>query len=104
MLDPVTSVADDDIKGGSDMAERVTYHVIRGEDGGWSVRLVNTGQVVSNHRSKIDAILRGRELAQSHEYSLLAVHDREGRLERQYTYGWDSSLFPQRRGSKGARV
>jgi len=82
------------------MAERVTYHVMPGNGGGWSVRLVNTGQVVSSHRSKTDAILRGRELAQSHEYSLLAVHDREGRLERQYTYGWDSSLFPERRPAK----
>ncbi|MEN6575921.1 MAG: DUF2188 domain-containing protein [Phycisphaerales bacterium] len=86
------------------MAERVTYHVMPGEGGGWSVRQVNSGQIVSSHRSKIDAILRGRELAQSHEYSLLAVHDREGRLERQYTYGWDSSLFPERRGSKGAKA
>jgi len=85
------------------MAARVTYHVVPGEGGGWSIRLVNTGQVISNHGSKIDAILRGRELAQSHEYSLLAVHDREGHLERQYTYGWDSSLFPERRNSKGAR-
>lgn len=84
------------------MAERVTYHVLPGAGGGWTVRLVNTGRIISNHRSKIDAILRGRELAQSHEYSLLAVHDREGRLERQYTYGWDSDLFPERRGSRGS--
>jgi len=83
------------------MAERVTYHVLPGEGGGWLIRLMNTGQVVSSHRSKMEAILRGRELAQSHEYSLLAVHDRDGRLERQYTYGWDSDLFPERRGSKG---
>lgn len=82
------------------MAERVTYHVLPGEGGGWNVRLVNTGQIVSSHRSRIEAILRGRELAQSHEYSLLVIHDREGRLERQYTYGWDADLFPKRRGSK----
>ena len=82
------------------MAERVTYHVMPGEDGMWAVRLVNTGQIVSSHQSKTEAIIRGRELAQSHEYSLLAVHDREGRLERQYTYGWDSSLFPPRRVAK----
>ncbi len=79
------------------MAERVTYHVLPGERGGWAIRLMNTGQVVSSHRSKIEAILHGRELAQGHEYSLLAVHDRDGRLERQYTYGWDRDLFPERR-------
>ncbi|NLH41794.1 MAG: DUF2188 domain-containing protein [Planctomycetes bacterium] len=82
------------------MAERVTYHVLPGERGGWAIRLMNTGQVVSSHRSKIEAILHGRELAQGHEYSLLAVHDRDGRLERQYTYGWDRDLFPERRSAK----
>ncbi len=86
------------------MAARVTYHVVPSKNGGWSVRLMNAEQVISNHQSKIDAILRGRELAQSHEYSLLAVHDREGRLERQYTYGWDADLFPERRHSSGARA
>lgn len=82
------------------MAERITYHVMPGEGGQWSVRLVNTGRIVSSHRSKVEAIVRGRELAQSHEYSLLSVHDREGRLERQYTYGWDAALFPQRGAAK----
>lgn len=83
------------------MAERVTYHVLPGEGGGWSVRQENTGLVVSSHRSKIEAILRGRELAQSHEYSLLVVHGRDGRQEKQYTYGWDSTLFPERRAARG---
>jgi len=82
------------------MAERVTYHVMPGEGGGWCVRQENTGQVFSSHRSKIDAILRGRELAQSHEYSLLVVYGRDGRQERQYTYGWDSNLFPERRAAR----
>jgi len=82
------------------MAERVTYHVMPGEGGGWTVRQENTDQVVSRHRSKIEAILRGRELAQSHDYSLLVVHDRDGRQEKQYTYGWDSDLFPERRRGK----
>lgn len=84
------------------MAERVTYHVLLGAGGAWTVRQENTGEVVSSHRSKTDAILRGRDLAQSHEYSLLVVHDRDGRQEKQYTYGWDSSLFPERRGTRGA--
>jgi hypothetical protein len=68
------------------MAERVTYHIVPGARG-WNVEQENTGQVVSNHRTRIEAILRGRDLAQSHEYSLLVVHDREGHVEKQYNYG-----------------
>ncbi len=82
------------------MAERVTYHVLPAEGGSWVIKLMNTGQIVSGHRSKMEAILQGRDLAQSHEYSLLAVHDRDCRLERQYTYGWDRDLFPERRSAK----
>ena len=69
------------------MAERVTYHVVAGAGAGWNVTQENSGQVVSSHRTKIEAILHGRDLAKTHEYSLLVVHDRQGGLERQYTYG-----------------
>jgi len=69
------------------MAERVTYHVVPGEHGKWNVEQENTGQVVSSHRTRIEAILQGRDLAQGHEYSLLVVHDREGHVEKQYNYG-----------------
>jgi hypothetical protein len=33
------------------------------------------------------AILAGRDLAITHPYSLLVVHDRLGEQEKQYTYG-----------------
>jgi hypothetical protein len=69
------------------MGEQVIYHVVRSEHGGWSVVQKDSGQVVSSHRSRIEAILRGQSLAQSHEYSLLVVHDRDGHIDRQYTYG-----------------
>jgi hypothetical protein len=81
------TVADEPIDGGAGMAERVTYHVVRGEHGVWNVEQENTGQVVSSHRTRIEAILRGRDLAQGHAYSLLVVHDREGHVEKQYNYG-----------------
>jgi hypothetical protein len=69
------------------MAECVTYHVVPGQHGGWNVEQGYPGQVVSSHRTRIEAILQGRDLARGHEYCLLMVHDREGRPERQYTYG-----------------
>ena len=78
------------------MAERVTYHIMPGEQG-WNVEQENTGQVVSRHRTRIEAILRGRDLAQSHEYSLLVVHDRSGLVEKQYNYGRIPRKNPQDR-------
>jgi len=69
------------------MAECVTYHVVPGEHGGWNVMQENSGQVISSHRTRTQAILQGRDLAKEHEYSLLVVHDREGRPETQYNYG-----------------
>ncbi len=70
------------------MAERVTYHVMPGgRGGGWNVQQENSGKVVSSHQTRTEAILAGRDLAKTHEYSLLVVHDREGKPEKQYTYG-----------------
>jgi len=69
------------------MAERVTYHVVPGEHGGWNVQQENTGKVLGSHRSRTKAILQGRDLAQTHEYSLLVVHDLGGQVEKQYSYG-----------------
>ena len=69
------------------MAGCVTYHVVPGEHGGWNVQQENTGQVFGGHRSRTQAILQGRDLAQTHEYSLLVVHDRSGQVEKEYNYG-----------------
>ncbi len=69
------------------MTERVTYHVVPGEHDGWNVRQENTGKIFGSHRFRTQAILQGRDLAQTHEYSLLVVHDRDGQIEKQYNYG-----------------
>jgi len=85
------------------MAERVTYHIVRGEHG-WNVEQENTGRVVSSHRTRIEAILRGRDLAQSHEYSLLVVHDREGHVEKEYNYGRFPRKSPQDEPEEQSKV
>jgi len=69
------------------MTERVTYHVVPGEHGGWNVQQENTGKVFGSHRSRTPALLQGRDLAQTHEYSLLVVHDSVGQVEKEYSYG-----------------
>ncbi len=77
------------------MAERVTYHVVPDEHGGWNVQQENTGQVFGNHRFRTDAILQARDLARTHEYSLLVVHDSNGIIEKQYNYGRLPPKSPQ---------
>ncbi len=70
-----------------EMMGRVTYHVTFADAKGWNVVQENSGRVVGTHQSRTDAILQARDRATSHPYSLLVVHDREGRIERQYNYG-----------------
>jgi hypothetical protein len=69
------------------MTEQVTYHVVPGAHGGWNVQQENTGKIFGGHRFRTQAILQGRDLAQTHGYSLLVVHDSAGRVEKQYNYG-----------------
>ncbi|MDI9432032.1 MAG: DUF2188 domain-containing protein [Planctomycetota bacterium] len=66
---------------------RVTYHVVFVEHEGWNVVQEDSGRVVGTHRSRTNAILQGRDMARTHPYSLLVIHDREGRIEKQYNYG-----------------
>jgi hypothetical protein len=89
--------------GGVGMAERVTYHVVPGEHG-WNVEQENTGKVVSSHRTRIEAILRGRDLAQGHEYSLLVVHDHDGQMERQYNYGRFPRKSPEGESKEQSKI
>jgi hypothetical protein len=96
-----TAVADSD--GGTGMVERVTYHVVPGEHG-WNVEQENTGKVVSNHRTRTEAILQGRDFAIKEEYSLLVVHDRNGQVEKQYNYGRIPRRSPEGQAEEQSQV
>lgn len=67
--------------------EQVTYRVVPGEPSGWNVMQENSGQVFGNYRSRTEAILQAVDLAKGHPYSLLVVHGRDGKPEREYNYG-----------------
>ena len=86
------------------MAERVTYHVVPGEHGGWNVQQENAGQVFGNYRSRTDAILQARDLARTHEYSLLVVHDRSGMIEKEYDYGRLPPKSPKGKSSEQSQA
>lgn len=77
------------------MAERMTYHVVPGKHGGWDVQQESTGKIFGSHPFRTQAILQARDLAQSHEYSLLVVHDKNGQVEKQYNYGKLPRSSPQ---------
>jgi len=68
------------------MVERVTYHVVPGKHGGWDVQQENTVRSLAIIHSG-PGHSAGPDLAQSHEYSLLVVHDKNGQVEKQYNYG-----------------
>jgi hypothetical protein len=67
--------------------ERVIYRVVPAQPSGWDVMQENSGQVFGNHHSRTEAILEAVDLARSHPYSLLVVHGRDGKAEKQYNYG-----------------
>jgi len=46
------------------MANRKTYHVISGGDGGWRVKAEGGSRASSTYRNKADAIRSDRDLAQ----------------------------------------
>jgi hypothetical protein len=74
--------------------ERVIYRVVPGEASGWNVMQENSGQVFGNHQSRTAAILEAVDLAKGHPYSLLVVHGRDGKPEKQYNYGRRPRVVP----------
>ncbi|MBN1362956.1 MAG: DUF2188 domain-containing protein [Sedimentisphaerales bacterium] len=70
-----------------DRTERVVYHVVPAQPGGWNVKQDNSGKALGTHKSRTQAILQARDLALAQTYSLLVVHDREGKVEKEYNYG-----------------
>ncbi len=67
--------------------ERMVYHVMPAQPGGWNVKQDNSAKVLGTHRSRTEALVQARELALAATYSLLVVHDREGKVEKEYNYG-----------------
>jgi hypothetical protein len=74
--------------------ERVTYRVVPGEPSGWNVMQENSGQVFGNYQSRTQAILQGVDLARGHSYSLLVVHGKDGKAEKEYNYGRKPRVAP----------
>lgn len=68
---------------------RAIYHVVPAGEQGWQVKASRNPVALSTHRTKAEAIVAGRALAQSHELGQLIIHRANGTFEKEYTYGKD---------------
>jgi len=67
------------------MARKVYHAVPSGSM--WQVK--HSGDVLSTHLYKTDAINSGREVAKRNQPSQLVIHLANGEIETEYTYGDD---------------
>jgi hypothetical protein len=79
------------------MPKQGDVHVIRGNSGGWQVRIEGTARARSIHKTQAEAAKAGGALARRNKSELL-VHGRDGKIRERSTFGHD----PRR--TKGSRI
>jgi hypothetical protein len=70
------------------MPKQGDVHVIRGNTGGWQVRIEGTARARSIHNTQTEAAKAGREIARRNRAELL-VHGRDGKIRERSTFGHD---------------
>lgn len=70
------------------MPERVAYHVTPNVNG-WEVKREGSDQTEYLVDDKDNAVRHARELAQSQELGQVIVHNRDGKISEEFTYGED---------------
>jgi len=73
------------------MPKQGDVHVIRGNNGGWQVRVEGKTRAQSIHNTQAEAAAVGKEIARRNKSELL-IHGRDGRIRDRSTFGHD----PQR--------
>jgi hypothetical protein len=71
------------------MANRKVYHVTKNSDGGWDVKKEGGERASGHFDTKADAVGRGKELAKSGGLGQVKVHDQDGKIQLEHTYGKD---------------
>jgi Uncharacterized protein conserved in bacteria (DUF2188) len=74
--------------GGNAMPEKGDVHVVRGNSGGWQVRVEGTARARSIHKTQAEAAKAGADLARRNKSELL-VHGRDGKIRERSAYGHD---------------
>jgi len=70
------------------MPNRGDVHVVRGNNGGWQVRIEGSARTRSIHNTQADAVAAGRTIARNKKSELL-VHGRDGKIRERSTFGDD---------------
>ena len=71
------------------MPNRGDVHVVRGNSGGWQVRIEGNARAHSIHGTQADAAKAGAAIARKNKSELL-VHARDGKIRDRITYGHDA--------------
>jgi iron-sulfur cluster repair protein YtfE (RIC family) len=82
-----TSAKKTSVRSSSRNTKRLVYHVKPTGSGRWAVALQGAARPSATFDRKTEAVARGRELARRRERGRLVVHDRDGRIQDQFTYG-----------------
>ncbi len=75
------------------MADRAVYHVTPNVNG-WQVKGEGEDAKEFLVDDKENAIQHAKELAKSHHLSQVIVHNRDGQISDEFTYGEDPSSSP----------
>ena len=67
--------------------QRSTYCVLAQPEEGWIVVTEGTGQILSVHRTKDQAVTSAKEVAKSQEPSQVLIYRKDGTVQTERTYG-----------------
>ena len=70
------------------MPKQGDVHVIRGNNGGWQVRVEGKTRAQSIHNTQAEAATAAKQIARRNNAELL-IHSRDGRIRDRSTFGHD---------------
>lgn len=71
------------------MSKRKVLYVSPSDNGQWSVKGQRAQRAIKNFENKAEAINFGRQVAKNAELGQLKIQKRNGRFQKEYTYGKD---------------
>ena len=77
------------------MVQRIVYDVVFDKSHGhWSVLKEGNKRATANFPLKPQAIEVARQLAHKHKLGQIRIHGKDGKFQREYTYGKDPVRYP----------
>lgn len=78
------------------MPKRNVYHILPNKPGGekdWKVVKQGNKQAVGLFENKEKAIKKARKIAKNKKPSQIKIHGKNGKIQREYTYGADPRKY-----------